>query len=961
MSSGGGLVRNLLVANLLVLLTLMSLPGIRRFTPNVPFANLGSESLVLPRIGEIKLGTRTAFKDDSLAITVDFFSLRNLYEVYLECQSLELEAEFTAQGSDQPEPLRATLFVDYQSIIPSPHLPAELRIPISRSGVAGQYAVSLAGDPSARLLFAVGEPEYANVLLSRLPERWAAQFRWFPLLLIVLSVLFNSLTVVLETRLAGRSDADGRFALGSFVARMAVLGILIASSVLWFTAKPPPRDLSLGLLAVFGLSCLPISLLVRGPWSVVRGQREQIGESVPLITDDGRETTDWPGRLAVAVGVLLLVQFAYNMTLYRTFHWAIFEERDYLVALETAHGEQSPVLGPQLLAGGQTPGGFVYYLLAPVAGMSDSPEAFSIFNRVLYVAAAVLLWLLLWRNLGANAALFGLTFFCVSRTMLNYAGWPIHPSMSIPFYFLFLMVGTQFYVTGRARALAGAAILLSLLVQLHFSYLLLLPALWLLVAISPAAGKIRLFLLTVAGFLLPLLPYLVYEIATSGNNIGLILAQPRFHPGFIPIESELGRGMISVIFLWCGLAHCTPAVETAMTWGFVVLVIAGLLALAVLPALKRMPPIQSRATRFTTAFSVLFIVPFLLLLLSGWGYSQRHSIAFAPALVVLPAIALFTFGRLYLITRIGMVVGAAAFAVVAMIGISDKTVVRQAAKGDAEWAVDYRVRDQVADYLAGELHLTPEQYRQRVYWWWVGWSMDPVLYEKRYERHHPSPDSAESTQLAANESILVFSDSLEKGMGPRGPRSGPYFTDAFDLTLLHEVGGVRIFRARHKHADIVVANSVNQARLSAREFALETADVPLGIARAPLGDGDYAWLLSLHRGRIRLCYAFDAVTQDGVTSVSWKCESPHLCGYYQEIKTVWKPYIRWEHRVTGESVTATIGYDVLGSLLYKTPCAGQVQLHGDPADWRVFVGRHGYFDQSSMKEPVIEHGEWEIP
>jgi len=286
-------------------------------------------------------------------------------------------------------------------------------------------------------------------------------------------------------------------------------------------------------------------------------------------------------------------------------------------------------------------------------------------------------------------------------------------------------------------------------------------------------------------------------------------------------------------------------------------------------------------------------------------------------------------------------------------------VVRQAAKGNAEWAVDYRVRDQVADYLASELHLTPDQYRQRVYWWWVGWSMDPVLYERRYQRFHASSDIAEPMRLAPNESILVFSESLEKGMGPRGPGSGPYFTDAFDLALLHEVGGLRIFRARHKHADITVTNSVNKARLSAPEFALETADVPLGISRTPLGDD--GWMLSLHRGRIRLCYTFDSTTHDGVTTVSWRCDSPHLCGYYQEIKTVWKPCIRWEHRSTSEAVTAVVGYDVLGSLLYKTPCTGQVQLKGNRAEWRIFVGLHGYFDQSSMGEPVIEHSEWEIP
>ena len=46
-----------------------------------------------------------------------------------------------------------------------------------------------------------------------------------------------------------------------------------------------------------------------------------------------------------------------------------------------------------MLAGGQTPGGFLYYMLAPVAGVGESPEAFSVLNRVLYVFAAFLLWL----------------------------------------------------------------------------------------------------------------------------------------------------------------------------------------------------------------------------------------------------------------------------------------------------------------------------------------------------------------------------------------------------------------------------------------------------------------------------------------------------------------------------------------------------------------------------------------
>ena len=70
--------------------------------------------------------------------------------------------------------------------------------------------------------------------------------------------------------------------------------------------------------------------------------------------------------------------------------------------------------------------------------------------------------------------------------------------------------------------------------------------------------------------------------------------------------------------------------------------------------------------------------------------------------------------------------------------------------------VDYRSRDAIARDIAVHLGASPEVYARRTYWWWVGWSIDPEIYAETYQRS-VIPPAVQQSPLTSDQCILVTS------------------------------------------------------------------------------------------------------------------------------------------------------------------------------------------------------------
>ncbi len=608
---------------------------------------------------------------------------------------------------------------------------------------------------------------------------------------------------------------------------------------------------------------------------------------------------------------LVLCSFAYYFTLSSNFRWSIFEERDFLAARQVLHGKEFPTLGPQLLAGGQTPGGGLYFLLAPLLALKDDPTIFAIFNKASYVAAAGALALILFRFVGPLGCLFGTVLFCGSHTVLALGHWPIHPNMSLFFSFLFLFLSLRFFVDKHRPSSYLAAFLLALLIQLHVTYLLLSFPFFTMLVLSPAKEKRKVIGVSLLVFLIPFVPYFYHELSTGFLNLRMIVSQPRYQRLYVPHRPLMVHYTVNLVKRWLE--------GNSLWWGWAGLsAVAGGLLFA------------SRSREGIARFLVLFFgIPFVCLSLIGMGYGPRHLISIAAILFL---VAGYGFESLLRSIRLS---AARAFSVLAIgvlaIGFSstvfDFSTAIAVTSREGEWAVGYFNRKKVAEYLITQLGITQEQYERQTYWWWIGWSMAPELYAD--ERAIIGNKKAPDRRLDPNHTLFLLSDA-----------SLPLFDSRFQMKNLGSVEGITIFEGNSR----ISPNTFNRSRPTQKDLFIERGRLPI----------------SVHHERLKLLLSTKSVEEGSGFSLNWALESPFFSGYYQEIKTLWKPCLVARNRLTSRSLEFPVTPAVLGNLLYKTPLHGMIHLEGRRGEWDLSFKIAGYFDQSSMEAPVVEDREWAL-
>jgi len=811
----------------------------------------------------------------------------------------------------------------------------------------GKFRLLLSGPGENR---AIGEIEVrargVGKLLSALPASLRAVGEALPFWMMVaaLACVFIGFKFARSTTAPARTDERGVVLLTRFGLVGAVLGTL------WIFDFPP---------MIRGTVFLVLAILFVVPWESTRlsrrissGLRAVEAIAAPRFSAIGT-AIDRIGStvshkllrvLLLAVLGTVLMGFLWTLLANGSFRWSMFEERDFLLARHL-FTEGWPPLGPELLAGGRTLGNAVYWLYKPALLISDQPAALAVFNKALYFLSAILLLAIVWRHVSAVAAVFTTLVFVSSSWIVGLAYWPIHPNSSLFFSLIYLAIVMRAFVRRDFAALVIASFLLGVLVQLHFSYYLLLLPQIALMAVAPNVRFARLFGFCVAAFLLPLLPYFIWDALHGFVNIHQMLEFPRFQKTYVPVEPLLNPMLAKFLPEWfVGIGSLAIVRQALVCLALVI----GLVA-----SIRSIPAAAPDGTMSVAKVAGIYVtLPLGVLIVSGSGYAPRHMILIIPAAFMLLAIG---FDRL--IGRDKGLRNALASVFIALVlidwstGLFSAKRLKAATEGQGEWARDYENRTAVARYLIDEMGMSPDQYASRAYWWWFGWAMEPEVYR----------DMAGKTEVAKPDKDFDYVLLIDT------PEPLPFMDHAFRWEKETTIGDVTILRAWDKAPGAGAEFSSNArtcAHLSSLEQSLDGMRVSDGVVRATTHDSvtrdGSTYLVGLAGGRIKMLLTIGSSQSDGKQFLTWRIDSPSMCGYYWELKTVWQPQLVLQNKKTGAEIAAPIVRGVLGNLFYKAPLSGQIELPTPGEEWGVSFAASGFFDQSKMKEPAIEPIRWPL-
>jgi hypothetical protein len=722
-----------------------------------------------------------------------------------------------------------------------------------------------------------------------------------------------------------------------------------------FAAATGIRWAALAAASVIGSITISLAavLVILLPWLAIvtqfRKRKPFVRSGDTLITTTAKplarlwQSSRYADRVSAIELVVLMLSlgvFAYMVWSGSSFRWSIFEERDFLEARHVLSNLEFPIYGPELLLGGHTIGSGLYLFLAPVIALWNDPAVLLLLNRLLFLGIPLVLWWGLRDWCGPAGSLFAVFAFIASERIVALSYWPIHPNFSLFFAFLYACALLRGAIDGRRGWLIFSGVLLGILIQLHFSYFLLLPCHILLVLLANSDRDRWTRPLAIVVFFIPLIPFLVIDAVQGLPNIFQIAQRPRLH-GLYPNTPFGNAGLLPLTLGWIDEGKGPLAtILSALTVLMIGLgSIIGLGSLATATRGAKMSP--------ALAAAILVFVPAFELTVLGMGYNTRHTLAMIPGLFMLAG---FGFAGLVNVLAPGrrwlgpwLTVPLVAVMCVRAANSAD---IEKISRSEYEWAIDYRSRESIATYLATRLGMSPEVYAARTYWWWLGWSIDPEVYTDIYRRSVPFP-GAQKSVLTADEYVLV-TPAVELP---------PFLQQAFAVKESRPVAEMYVHLARPR--DNIAAPSANadsgvrlrpfleqidQLRSRLQEFA-RIGHGQFGTARRDL------FLGTMADGRIKILISTEQDEVGGRGRLRWCVDSPSLNGHYQEIKTLWRPHLVLTP-ASGEIVQATLASDVLGGLLYKTPRCGEA-WSGRSGSWRATFASDGVFDQSFMPRPQL--------
>jgi hypothetical protein len=659
---------------------------------------------------------------------------------------------------------------------------------------------------------------------------------------------------------------------------------------------------------------------------------DHLAKSVPASLD----AQQWRRAFSLLeLGMVLLCigLFAYMLWSGPSFRWSIFEERDLLEARRVLSERMIPLYGPELLLGGQTIGSGLYLLMAPVVAVYNDPAALLLFNRILFLGMALVLWWGVRDWVGSGAALLAVFALIASERIVALSYWPIHPNFSLFFAFLYACAVVRGAVAGNRGWLIFSGLLLGLLVQLHFSYFLLVPSHVILTLLANYQRDRWTKPLAALVFLIPLAPFLLSDASHGFPNIARIAQRPRFN-ALYPNEIFGNAGLLPLVFGWL---RQVPGLLSEVTSLLSLLMIGLGVALALADAFRRAPITPSLAA------TVLFTAPAFELNVLGMGYNTRHTLTMVPALFILAGFGFAGVLKLLRLERHAPLLVLPLLAVLALRASNSATMGR-IVSSEGEWAVDYNARQAIAVDLIGRLRLSPEAYQSRAYWWWVGWSIDPTVYAELYRR---LVGSVAAQPIIWPDQYVLVTEAADLP---------PFLKILFEDQGSRQIGGMHVHVAMPRK-DLLPPSSNADTGVRLQPFFQELDTVGdrrqgfshIGRARAGTAQRDL-FLAVMAQGRIKVLITTEHDEIEGRSRLRWCVDSPSLNGHYQEFKTLWRP--RLIMQTDSHPVEARLASDVLGSLSYKTPRCGEA-WNGRAASWQATFAFDGLFDQSFMLRPDL--------
>jgi hypothetical protein len=746
----------------------------------------------------------------------------------------------------------------------------------------------------------------------------------------LLILLLAAVTCWLEAR----SSRGLAFGTGAFAAAVLLRWAMITAA----GAITSPLFYLLTIFAIM-LPWMPLALRV---WSPRMGAKL----IVPLCQI--RRWNERPSAIELVMLVLSVGVFAYMLWFGSSFRWSIFEERDFLEARRVLSELTIPIYGPELLLGGHTIGGGLYLLLAPVVALWNDPAALLLLNRLLFLGMALVLWWGIRPWVGPAGALFAVFALIASERIVALSYWPIHPNFSLFFALLYAAAVLRGAVDGHRAWLIFSGLLLGGLVQLHFSYFLLVPCHVIIVLLANYDRDRWTKPLAAASFLLPLAPFLIIDAIHDFSNIAQIAQRPRFH-SLYPSKILGNADLMPLVFGWFRqIGGSFSGVLSTLTLMLTALGIAiGIASLAA--------PARSLMTA-PLAAAVLFTIPAFELTVLGMGYNTRHTLTMVPSLFILAG---FGFAGAVNLTRLNPR-WAAPLVVLPLLAVlgaraSNSAVMNRMVNSEGEWAVDYKSRKAIATDLAIRLGLSPQAYPTRTYWWWVGWSIDPTVYAETY-RHVVGSVAAPKSALAPDQYVLITAAA----------ELPAFLKNIFDDNGSRPVGGMHVHVATPKAgASLILPSSNADTGVRLNPF-LEQVDglrrQPPGFSRIGHAQGANErrdlFLGTMAEGRIKLLVTTVQSEIAGRSRLRWCVDSPSLNGHYQEIKTIWRPQLLLIPEF-GTTVEANLASDVLGSLAYKAPRCGEA-WSDRIGSWQMTFAIEGFFDQSFMPRPDFAQRRWPL-
>ena len=206
--------------------------------------------------------------------------------------------------------------------------------------------------------------------------------------------------------------------------------------------------------------------------------------------------------------------------------------RDGMIIYEAWKEKELPLLGPPVSTGGYL-GPFYYYLIAPFYILSNFNPVIPAYAIAAFdIMAIALLFIILHRRFGYYVSVPAAALYATSPAVVSSTAQLWNPA-AVPFFVLTLAYAVHRYTEDKNNIwIALMGFVIGIMVQLHYSalfYLSAVPAFLAVYGYRTKAKKklaliIRQLLFFIVAFLIPLIPFILYELTHEFSNTQSLIA-----------------------------------------------------------------------------------------------------------------------------------------------------------------------------------------------------------------------------------------------------------------------------------------------------------------------------------------------------------------------------------------------------------------------------------------------------